>query len=125
MRYVEHSELTETSEVVETGHVMMFLSNDFVITVRHGAPTELGSLRADLEAKPELLAQGPWAVAHAIYDRVVDSYLEMRRARSSTTSTRSRTWSSPATGRARSSASTSSSANWSSSSGRCCRCSGR
>jgi magnesium transporter len=76
VQYVEHSELTETSEVVETGHVMMFLSNEFVITVRHGAPTELKSLRADLEEKPDLLAQGPWSVAHGIYDRVVDSYLE-------------------------------------------------
>ncbi len=75
VHYVEHSELTETSEVVETGDVMMFLGGDFVITVRHGAPTELRSLRADLEAKPELLSQGPWAVAHGIYDRVVDSYL--------------------------------------------------
>jgi magnesium transporter len=76
VRYVEHSELTETSEIVETGHVMMFLTNNFVITVRHGTATELGSLRTDLEAKPDLLAQGPWAVAHAIYDRVVDSYVE-------------------------------------------------
>jgi magnesium transporter len=76
VQYVEHSELTETSEVVETGHVMMFLSQDFVITVRGGAPTELASLRADLEAKPEQLSQGPWAVAHGIYDRIVDSYVE-------------------------------------------------
>ena len=76
-RYVEHGELTETSEVVETGHVMLFLGKDFVITVRHGAPTELASLRADLEHKPDLLAQGPWAVAHAIYDRVVDSYVDV------------------------------------------------
>ncbi len=76
VQYVEHSELTENSEIVETGHVMMFLSNSFVITVRHGTPTELGTLRSDLEAKPELLAQGPWAVAHAVYDRVVDSYVE-------------------------------------------------
>lgn len=75
-RYVEHGELTETSEVVETGHVMMFIGRDFVITVRHGIPNELGSLRADLERKTELLAQGPWAVAHGIYDRIVDSYLE-------------------------------------------------
>jgi len=72
----EHDELTETSEVVETGHVMLFLARDFVITVRHGAPTELSSLRAGLEEKPELLAQGPWAVAHGIYDRIVDSYLD-------------------------------------------------
>jgi magnesium transporter len=77
VRYVEHSSLAETSEVVETGHVMMFLSNEFVITVRHGVPTELASLRADLEAnKTDLLTQGPWAVAHGIYDRIVDSYVE-------------------------------------------------
>lgn len=76
VRYVEHSELTETSEVVETGYVMLFLGRDFVITVRHGAPTELAPLRADLEGKPDLLSEGPWAVAHAIYDRIVDSYLD-------------------------------------------------
>jgi magnesium transporter len=75
-RYVEHDELTENSEVVETGHVMMFLGRDFVITVRHGAPSELKSLRADLESKPDLLCEGPWAVAHGIYDRIVDSYLD-------------------------------------------------
>src|SRR5215468_4195575 len=75
-RYIEHSELTETSEVVETGHVMIFLGRDFVITVRHGAPTELASLRADLESNPEQLAEGPWAVAHRIYDRIVDTYVD-------------------------------------------------
>jgi magnesium transporter len=80
VRYVEHSELTETSEIVETGHVMMFLSNSFVITVRHGTPTELGTLRSDLEAKPELLEQGTWAVAHGIYDRIVDSYVDVAAA---------------------------------------------
>jgi magnesium transporter len=76
VQYIEHSELTETSEIVETGHVMMFLSHGFVITVRHGTHAELKSLRADLEAKPDLLTQGPWAVAHGIYDRIVDSYVE-------------------------------------------------
>jgi magnesium transporter len=76
VQYIEHSELTETSEIVETGHVMIFLSHSFVITVRHGTHSELGSLRADLEAKPDLLNEGPWAVAHAIYDRIVDSYVE-------------------------------------------------
>ena len=35
-RYVEHGELTETSEVVETGQVMLFIGAEFVITVRHG-----------------------------------------------------------------------------------------
>ncbi|HEY2675227.1 MAG TPA: magnesium and cobalt transport protein CorA [Rugosimonospora sp.] len=79
-RYVEHTELTEYSEVVETGSVMMFIGKHFVITVRHGAPTALGTVRHDLEDKPELLGQGPWAVAHGIYDRVVDSYVDCANA---------------------------------------------
>jgi magnesium transporter len=75
-RYIEHTELTENSEVVETGFVMLFIGPDFVITVRHGTGGELSSVRADLEAKPDLLAQGPWAIAHAVFDRVVDLYLD-------------------------------------------------
>ena len=75
-RYVEHVELTESSEVVETGSVSMFLGDRFVITVRHGTAGELAPVRALLEGKPELLSYGPWAVAHAIYDRIVDSYVD-------------------------------------------------
>ncbi len=75
-RYVEHTELTESSEVVETGWVAMFLGEQFVITVRHGSVGELAPVRALLESKPELLRYGPWAVAHAVYDRVVDSYVD-------------------------------------------------
>jgi magnesium transporter len=76
-RYVEHPQLTETSEVVETGEVLIFLGARFVITVRHGAPGELSSVRADLEQRPDLLGLGPWSVAHAVCDRLVDSYLEV------------------------------------------------
>ena len=79
-RYVEHQELTEYSEVVETGSVMMFIGEHFVITVRHGTPTALGAVRHDLEDKPDLLRQGPWSVAHAIYDRIVDSYVDCANA---------------------------------------------
>jgi magnesium transporter len=79
-RYVEHPELTESSEVVETGTVMMFIGPHFVITVRHGAPGALGAVRADLQARPDLLARGPWAVAYAVCDRLVDSYLEVAAA---------------------------------------------
>src|SRR5262245_22156394 len=75
-RYVEHTELTEHSEVVETGAVMLFIGEHYIITVRHGVGGELSSVRADLEAKPELLSQGPWAVAHAVCDRIVDSYVD-------------------------------------------------
>ncbi|WP_369217747.1 magnesium and cobalt transport protein CorA [Streptomyces flavofungini] len=73
--YVEHTELTATSEVVDTGEIMLFVGRDFVITVRHGRHGSLGPLREALEAAPEQLAQGPAAVLHAIADQVVDDYL--------------------------------------------------
>ncbi|MFF0446265.1 magnesium and cobalt transport protein CorA [Streptomyces sp. NPDC004609] len=73
--YVAHEELTATSEVVDTGELMVFTGPDFVITIRHGRHGSLGPLREDLEAMPEQLAKGPAAVLHAIADRVVDDYL--------------------------------------------------
>lgn len=76
-RYVEHTELTETSEVVETGDVMFFIGADFVITVRHGDACALAPVRAALEERPELLAHGPWAVFHAVCDQIVDIYLDV------------------------------------------------
>ncbi|MFJ2772807.1 magnesium and cobalt transport protein CorA [Streptomyces sp. NPDC087300] len=73
--YVEHTELTATSEVVDTGEIMVFVGREFVITVRHGSHGSLGPLREELEASPEQLAEGPAAVLHAIADQVVDDYL--------------------------------------------------
>ncbi|GAA2520445.1 MULTISPECIES: magnesium and cobalt transport protein CorA [Streptomyces] len=73
--YVEHDELTATSEVVDTGEIMVFVGEDFVITVRHGRHGSLGPLREELESDPEQLAKGPSAVLHAIADHVVDDYL--------------------------------------------------
>ncbi|WP_354642206.1 magnesium/cobalt transporter CorA [Kitasatospora camelliae] len=81
IRYVEHDQLTPTSEVVETGELMVFAGHDFVITVRHGGHSSLQELRRRLEADVEgpdgvpLLAKGPSAVLHAIADHVVDNYL--------------------------------------------------
>ncbi|MGP3950066.1 magnesium and cobalt transport protein CorA [Streptomyces sp. 7N604] len=75
VRYVEHAELTSTSEVVDTGEIMVFTGPDFVVTVRHGHHGSLGPLREDLETVPEQLAKGPSAVLHAIADHVVDDYL--------------------------------------------------
>src|SRR5204862_3017216 len=76
-RYIEHAELTETSEVVESGDVMMFIGAHFIITVRHGDACKLAPVRADLEGKHELLARGPWSVAYAVYDLVVDVLMEV------------------------------------------------
>ena len=48
--YVEHEELTDTSEIVSTGQVMVFLGPHFVITVRHGEHAQLSELRRSLES---------------------------------------------------------------------------
>jgi len=77
VRYVEHEQLTATSEVVDTGELMVFIGRDFVITIRHGSHGSLGPLREALESLPEQLAKGPSAVLHAIADHVVDDYLEV------------------------------------------------
>ena len=79
-QYVEHERFTATSEIVSTGYVRLFAGPHFVITVGQGAVMELSSLRADLSADPMALTQGPWAVVHAILDRLVDSYVDIAAA---------------------------------------------
>jgi magnesium transporter len=80
VRYVPHGDLTATSEVVESGEVMIFCGAGFVITVRHGDHGELAGLRQRLEQDPGRLADGPGSVLHAIADHVVDTYLEVAAA---------------------------------------------
>jgi len=79
-RYIEHTELTEHSEVVETGAVMLFIGEHYIITVRHGDACNLRPVRADLERRREVLARGPWSVAYAIYDMIVDVLVEVATA---------------------------------------------
>jgi len=75
--YVEHDKVTATSEIVDTGEIMVFAGPGFAIVVRHGSAKSLTGVRRDLEAAPELLALGPAAVLHAVADHVVDQYLEV------------------------------------------------
>ncbi|SEO25196.1 magnesium/cobalt transporter CorA [Actinacidiphila rubida] len=75
--FVEHERLTATSEVVDTGEVMIFVGRDFVVVVRHGSAPGLARVRRALEARPEMLRHGPAAVLHAITDQVVDDYLDV------------------------------------------------
>ncbi|MFC4499231.1 MULTISPECIES: magnesium and cobalt transport protein CorA [Streptomyces] len=75
--YVEHEQLTATSEVVNTGEIMVFVGQDFVITVRHGRHGSLGPLREELESDPRQLDKGPSSVLHAVADHVVDDYLHV------------------------------------------------
>jgi len=79
-RYVEHDRLTATSEVVDTGEVMVFLGENYVITVRHGEHGGLADLRLGLEAQPDLLCLGPSSVLYAVADSVVDAFVDVATA---------------------------------------------
>jgi magnesium transporter len=48
-----------------------------VVTVRHGEHGRLTDVRKRLDADPEQMRLGPFAVMHAIADTVVDHYLEV------------------------------------------------
>jgi magnesium transporter len=76
-RYVEHEELTATSEVVDTGDVTVLIGPRFVITIRHGAAGALWQVRKELEQRAALLSEGPWAVGYAVCSRMVDVYLDV------------------------------------------------
>jgi len=64
----------DETETVEFGEVHIFAGPQFVITVRHAEAPDLHRVREQLEARPELLERGPFAIVHAILDRVVDDY---------------------------------------------------
>ena len=64
----------DSEEVVELGEILLFVGDDFIITVRHGVGSQLKGLRRALEAEPEFLRLGPSAVLHGVTDRVVDDY---------------------------------------------------
>lgn len=68
LRYLE-----ETSDV-ETGEIMVFLGDRFVVTVRRGDGVPLKDVRRDIEQSPEQLAHGPGVVLYAVLDAVVDGY---------------------------------------------------
>ncbi len=59
---------------VETGEVMLFVGDRFVVTVRRGEANPLAGVRARLEHTPDHLAHGPIAVLYSVMDSVVDNY---------------------------------------------------
>ncbi|SDQ41031.1 magnesium/cobalt transporter CorA [Quadrisphaera sp. DSM 44207] len=71
LEYVE-----ETSQI-ETGELMVFVGDRFVVTVRRGRTRPLRDVRARVEAQPQLLRGGPAQVLHAVMDAVVDRYTEI------------------------------------------------
>ena len=66
--------LDETSDV-ETGEVMLFVGDRFVVTVRYGDLSPLATVRKRLEASPGMLRHGDISVLHAVMDAIVDNYV--------------------------------------------------
>jgi magnesium transporter len=64
----------DPTEVIQLGEVLVFLGEDFVITVRHGEASSLAGVRETLDADPERLKHGPSSALHAILDHIVDDY---------------------------------------------------
>jgi magnesium transporter len=59
---------------VETGEVMIFVGDRFVVTVRRGEANPLTGVRSRLEHAPKHLAHGPIAVLYSVMDSIVDNY---------------------------------------------------
>jgi magnesium transporter len=64
----------EATEEVEFGEVSVFIGPQFVLTIRQGLSGALSGARERLEARPDLLAEGPIAALWAIMDKVIDDY---------------------------------------------------
>jgi magnesium transporter len=64
----------DPTESVETGEILLFVGDGFIVSVRHGSASELHGLRVEAERRGDLMRCGPSAVLHAIIDKVVDDY---------------------------------------------------
>ena len=64
----------EANSAISTGELICFLEKDFIVIVRHGEGSPLVAVRQEIEAKPDFLKLGPYAVLHAVVDRVIDEY---------------------------------------------------
>jgi magnesium transporter len=71
LRYVDR-----TSDI-ETGELMLFIGDRFVVTVRKGEGNPLAGVRQRLEGEPDRLRFGPMGVLHAVMDSVVDTYRQV------------------------------------------------
>jgi len=67
-------EYYEDTSTVETGEVMAFVGEHFVVTVRRGGVGSLSEVRAALQEDARRLALGPRGVMHAVMEHVVQQY---------------------------------------------------
>ena len=67
----------EAGSLISTGEIFCFIGDHFIVVVRHGNGSPLANTRHSLEADPEQLSKGPYAVLHAILDHVIDCYIDI------------------------------------------------
>jgi magnesium transporter len=64
----------DSEEAIDTGEILLFVNEAFVVSVRHGEASALTDVRRRLDQRPDLLKHGTGSVLYAILDRVVDNY---------------------------------------------------
>jgi len=67
----------EVKSEITTGELLCFVDENFIVIVRHGSGSPLSTVRHDFEQHPEQVKIGPFAVLHAVVDRVIDGYTEI------------------------------------------------
>lgn len=64
----------ELESEITAGELMCFVDKHFIVIVRHGEGSPLTTVRHDIEQHPAQMKIGPFAVLHAVIDRVIDGY---------------------------------------------------
>jgi magnesium transporter len=64
----------DAAEKVAFGEIHLFVAPTFVVAIQRGASRDLAVARSRIEASPDLLHQGPYAVLYEVFDAVVDGY---------------------------------------------------
>lgn len=64
----------ELKSEITTGELLCFIDKHFIVIVRHGSGSPLTTVRHDFEQHPAQVKLGPFAVLHAVVDRVIDGY---------------------------------------------------
>ncbi len=59
----------------EYGETHLFVGNNFLVSVRHGASTSYAAVRERCEETESMLAKGPGYALYAVIDFIVDRYL--------------------------------------------------
>jgi magnesium transporter len=72
---VKTARYVEPEGVIALGQIVLFAGPWFVVSVSYGIDGSMAAVRKELEARPELLRNGPCTVVYAIVDRVVDDYV--------------------------------------------------